>query len=77
MFQLKWVYSTASFLLDRIPHDNTSNLLGKLKYRKGSGRTVNKAASGREGGGVEEGDRKGVKSVTQPKKPVPRPRCQG
>lgn len=62
---------------DRIPHDNNSNLLSKLKYRKGSGSTVNKTERGRELGEVEEGDRSGVKSVTQPKNPVPRPRCQG
>lgn len=54
-------YCIASFLLDGIPHDKTANLLGKLKYRKGSGRTVNKTGRGREIGGVEEGDRMGVK----------------
>lgn len=39
----------------------------KLKYRKGSGNTANKTERGRDVGGVEEGDRRGVKSVTQPK----------
>lgn len=37
------------------------------KYRKGSGCTVNKTERGREVDGEEEGDRRGVKSVTQPK----------
>lgn len=56
-------YSLPSFLLDRIPHDNTANLLSKLKYRKGSASTVNKTGRGRDVGGVEEGDRRGVKSA--------------
>lgn len=47
----------------RITHDNTANLLGQLKYRKGSASTVNTAERGSKVGGVEEG----VKSVTQPK----------
>lgn len=53
------MFLMASFLLDRIPHDYTTNLLSELKYRKGSGSTVNKAVRGREVGGVEEGGQKG------------------